>query len=153
IDAAARLASFMDFIPGFIDFLPPFVEHIRVVRRPGQADRLAFKLLGVALSVHVLTHRHQLLPAIEAHDVARRHAYVDDLLDAPRLDGHAGVGRLTLRQHADLLRPHDETDAVADEDIGDADEAGDELGRGLLVDLHGSADLLDPTARHHRHAV
>src|SRR5262249_58325497 len=73
------------------------VEHIRVGRRPGQADRLAFKLLGVVLSVHVLTHRHQLLPAIEVHDVARRHARVDDLLDAPWLDGHADVGRLALR--------------------------------------------------------
>src|SRR5215472_19022128 len=70
------------------------VEHIRVVGPPGQPDRLAFKLLGVVLSVHVLTHRHQLLPAIEMHDVACRHARVDDPLDAPRLDGHAGIGRL-----------------------------------------------------------
>src|SRR5215472_2500844 len=129
------------------------VKHIRVVGRPGQADWLAFKLLGVALSVHVLTHRYQLLPAIEVHDVARRHARVDDLLDAPRLDGHADVGRLALRQHVDLLRPHDKADAVAEEDIGDADEAGDELGRGLLVALQGGTDLLDPAARHHRHAV
>src|SRR5215469_1165385 len=131
----------------------PLVEHIRVVRRPGQADRLAFKLPGVVLSVHVRTHRHQLLPAIEVHDVARRHSRVDDLPDAPRLDGHADVGRLALRQHVDLLRPHDKADAVAEEDIGDADEVGDELGRGPLVDVHGGTDLLDPAARHHRHAV
>src|SRR5262245_42372183 len=106
-------------------------EHIRVIRPPGQADRLAFNLLGVVQSVHVLTHRHQLLPAIQVHDVARRHARVDDLLDAPRLDGHADVGRLALRQHADLLRPHDKADAVAEEGIGGADEVGDDVGRGV----------------------
>src|SRR5690349_9079833 len=91
------------------------VEHICMVRRPGQADRLAFKLLGVVPSVHVLAHRHQLLPAIEVYDIARRHARVDDLLDAPRLDRHADVGGLALRQHANFLWPHDKADAVAEE--------------------------------------
>src|SRR6185312_8166953 len=67
IDAITRPPIFMVFIPSFIDYLPPLVEHKCVVSRPGQANRLAFKLLGVAVSVHVLTYRHQLLPAIEAH--------------------------------------------------------------------------------------
>ena len=43
----------------------------------------------------------------------------------------------------DPLRPDAEAAAVALEDVRRADEAGDELGRGPLVDLLRRADLLD----------
>jgi hypothetical protein len=37
--------------------------------------------------------------------------------------------------------------------VGDADEAGDEGGRGAVVDLLGRRHLLDPAAVHHRDPV
>src|SRR6266550_5072784 len=144
---AANAPSFMR-LP-----LPPLVENVCLIGRPGQPDRPPFELLGVAQSVHILTYRHELLPAVEAHQVAGAHPDVNDLLDLALLDRHSRLDPLASGQHPDLFRTDDKPHPVALEDVRDADEAGDELGRGLLVDLDRRADLLDQPVRHDRHAV
>ena len=56
---------------------------------------------------------HELLPAVQADQVAGAHAHVDHLFHAARLDDHARPGLLPLGQHPDLLGPDDEAHAVA----------------------------------------
>ncbi len=56
-------------------------------------------------------------------------------------------------EHPDLLRADREAPAVALQHVGDADEAGDERVRRVLVDLGGRADLLDPALVEHGEAV
>src|SRR5207302_8818323 len=52
----------------------------------------------------------------------------------------------SLVEDADLLRPYREPPPVPLEQVRDADEAGDERGRGMLVHFGGGAHLLDPAA-------
>src|SRR5206468_7248265 len=76
------------------------------------------------------------------------HAHVDDVADAAEL---AAAGFVEV--HPDLLRSDRELSAVPLEHVRDTDEAGDELGRGTLVDLGRRADLLDPALVEDREAV
>src|SRR5256884_5543670 len=151
--AVTATAASAAIAPNFIDFLPPLVEDECVVCRPGESHRPAFEPFGVSQGVHILTYRDKVLAALEAHHVSGANAHVDHLLDLTRLDGHAGRGRLALREHPDLLRADDEAHAISDQHVRDADEPGDELGRGSFVDLDGRADLFDLAARHDRDAV
>src|SRR5260370_12058830 len=139
--------------PNFIDFLPPLIEHVSLFWRPCQPHRPALEFLGVAYGVHILTYRDESLAPIQAHHVAGVHADVDHLLDAARLHDHSRPRLLALGKHANLLRAHDKAHPVAHKHVRDADEPGDELGRGPLVDLDGGADLLDLAVRHDRHPV
>src|SRR5256885_14838948 len=112
--------------PRLMPSLPPLVEHVCVIRSPGQPHRPVLELVRVAQGVHILTYRHELLPAVEADEVARAPAHVDHLFDLSTLDRHPRRGLLTLGEHADLLGPHDKADPVPEEHIRDADEAGDD---------------------------
>src|SRR5437762_8892650 len=137
----------------FMNFLPPLVEHERVLRCPGQPHRPAFKSLGVAEGVHILPYRHELLSSIQMDEVAGGHADVDHLFHGPWLNCRAGLGRLALRAHADLLWPDHEAHPVSHQHVGDADKAGYEVARRPFVDLDRRADLLDLAGRHHGQAV
>jgi hypothetical protein len=56
----------------------------------------------------------------------------------------AGSRPLAVGEQRDLLGADGEPPAVALEQVGDADERGDELVRRALVDLGRGADLVDP---------
>src|ERR1700694_3793697 len=130
-------------------FLPLLgIENVRMVCRPAQPHRPALDPLAVARGVHILAHRDQLLSVVEADDVAGGHTHVYDLHYRAGFHPHARLWLLALREHADLLRAHNEADAIPEQDVGDADEPGDELCGRLLVDLHGRTDLLDLSAGH-----
>ena len=66
------------------------------------------------------------------------------------LPAATGLARL---QQADLLRANREAAAVALEQVGDADETGDELAGGALVDLDRRPELLDAAVVDHHQAV
>src|SRR5262249_12670394 len=76
VSASATTAA---MAPNFIAFLPPVVEHVRVIGDPRQPDWPPLESVGVAYGVHILTYRHELLPAVEAHQVAGAHADIDHL--------------------------------------------------------------------------
>ena len=84
-------------------------------------------------------------PCVEVDHVARDHAGVDDLADRAALDVVARLGELCLAQQPDLLGTDREAPPVALEQVGDADEGGDELVCRPLVDIGGAPDLVDPT--------
>jgi hypothetical protein len=60
---------------------------------------------------------------------------------------------LTVAEQADLLRSHGYVPPVALNQVGNPDEACDEVGLRPLVDLKRRADLLDPAAVQHRDPV
>jgi hypothetical protein len=95
-------------------------------------------------ALRVLTNELKLPAALEGDGVAGDHARVGDPGDAAAL-GPQPVRRPRRVEQLDLLRPDREPRAVALEQVGDADEAGDELGRRALVELDRGADLLDPS--------
>src|SRR2546422_2602435 len=104
------------------------------------------RLLGGRLEV--LPDDGELAPGVELHDVPREHADVDDVADATQL-AVAGL----IEMHPDLLRTDGELPAASLEHVRDADEAGDELGRGTFVDVGRGADLLDPALVEDREAI
>src|SRR6266511_2666290 len=97
-------------------------------------------LLG---AVEVLPHHHQLAGGFEVDHIAGHRAEVDDLADHAALDVRTGLGLLGVVQDADLLRADGDVPAVPLDQVGDADEPGDEVAGGSLVDLDRRADLLD----------
>src|SRR6266540_1970055 len=97
-------------------------------------------LLGV---VEVLPHHHQLAGGFEVDHIAGHRAEVDVLADHAALDVRTGLGLLGVVQDADLLRADGDVPAVPLDQVGDADEPGDEVAGGSLVDLDRRADLLD----------
>src|SRR5439155_22534839 len=99
--------------------------------------------------LEVLPHNRQLAPRIELDDVPREHPDVDDVANTSGLP----VPVPDVLQHVDLLGPDREAPAVALDDVRHADESGDELGRGTLVDVGGRAELLDPSFVEDRDAV
>src|SRR5947209_4534952 len=82
-------------------------------------------------------------------DVPRNRADVDHVPDAASLDVGIRVRLLTAGHDQDLLRTDRHVPALSFEDVGDPDEAGDEVGGGTFVRLHRRADLLDPAGVHH----
>src|SRR6478672_687495 len=98
--------------------------------------------------LEVLFDDGELAPGVELNDVPREHADVDDVADATQL-AVAGL----VEMHPDLLRPDGELPAVSLEHVRDADEAGNELGRGTFIDLGRRTDLFDPALVEYREAV
>ncbi len=107
---------------------------------PGQAHRAAALLERLCRGgLEVLLQGDELAAAVEIDDVAGDGAEVDDVADV------AGLAIVLARADEPyLLGANGEPAAVTLEDVRRADEAGDELGRGPLVDLGRRADLLDP---------
>src|SRR5204862_7795253 len=113
-------------------FVPSWSFHVEgVLGTPLEAHPSAPGLERVGRRrLEVLPDHRQLAPGIELDGVPREHADVDDVPDPPGLAAVAGV-----EVHLDLLGPHREAPTLAFEHVRDADEAGDELRRRVLVDL------------------
>src|SRR5207248_1392399 len=92
----------------------------------------------------------------EAHgdDAARRGVDVELPVDAEINDvGDHAVEASAFAQYADALRAHRLAAPIEVEDVHRADEVGDEIGGGMLVDLAWRAELLDAAAVHDGDAV
>src|SRR3954452_1588902 len=116
----------------------------RVLRAPADDDlpTLLCTPLVNRRAFHVLPYELKLSARVEGDRVAGHHSGVGHVGDAPGLGAQA-VGRRRGVDQLDLLGADREAGPVALEQVGDADEAGDELGGRLLVELDRRADLLD----------
>ncbi len=120
---------------------------------PGQADPGTAEggdVLGGGLQI--LLERGEAAAGVEIDQEAGAVAEVDHLGDGAGGGGVPGlVGDGGLLQHADLLRAdavgavgaQDAPGGLAAEQVGGADERGDEGRRGTFVDLGGCADLFE----------
>ena len=116
-----------------------------MLRTPSHQDLLP--LLGrgrCRRALQVLPDQLQLAAGVERHRVARDHPRVGDLGDPAALAVEPVDGRRPGSQQVDLLRPDRQPPAAALDQVGDTDEAGDELVARVLVELLGRAHLFDP---------
>src|SRR3954468_11894660 len=130
-----------------------FVNAVLVLLAPHEAN----PCVAVVHDVHrgrreVLLHRSQRAACIEIDDEARERPGVDHLPDAAQRTVLFAARLLVRIGHPDLLRTDRPGAAVAQhgegrgsvQQVGRADEASDEGGRGSLVDVRRGTDLLDP---------
>src|SRR5215469_5048272 len=121
---------------------------------PGNPDPVAAgDVRGAAGSLRVLAADDQFAAGVQVHDVTRESAHVDDVLHAAALHVRALRVLLPVGEQRYLLRAHGYLAAVALDEVGDADEPGDERGPRPLVHLSWRADLLDAAAAQHRDPV
>src|SRR4051794_7227746 len=102
--------------------------------------------------LEVLADDEDLSAGVKFHQVPGDHPGVGDITD------HAALGMqpravVPVLQEPDLLRAHSDPGTVALEEVRGADEAGDEVIRGLLVDVRRAPDLLDAALVEDRDAV
>src|SRR3954452_13585054 len=108
-------------------------------RLPFEPDALALLLERLLRGrLEVLPDDDELPAGVEVDEVPRDHAHVDDLAHDPGLAFTAVV-----LAHVDLLGTDRDAPGIPFEDVRDTDEAGDELGLWMLVDVGRRTDLLD----------
>src|SRR5262245_55794535 len=136
----------------------PRLDHVRVLWAPREADPPAAGLQHLGRSrFQVLPDHHQRSTLVELDRVPRHHADVDHVTDATGLGMRSGVRSVVPFEDVDLLRTDGDRARLTVqrplEDVRDADEAGDELGVRMLVDLGRRPDLLDLPVVEDRDAV
>src|SRR5271165_4956373 len=125
----------------------------RLIRSPGDPHTLSPAVMRVGRGTGVLPGDDKLAAAVEVDDVASQYACVADLADDACLNMAARRRLHTVVEQHDFLWPYGDQRAVSLDEIGDADEAGDERRLRPLVYLDRLSYLLNPAVVQHRDPV